>query len=61
MWVYVYKFDKYGRLLKCKVCLVVCGDQQVGLNQGDMYAVTLAARSFRTFMAIAACFDLEMA
>uniref|UniRef100_A0A093V6S6 Copia protein n=1 Tax=Talaromyces marneffei PM1 TaxID=1077442 RepID=A0A093V6S6_TALMA len=61
MWVYVYKFDKHGRLLKCKARLVVRGDQQVGLNQGDTYAATLAARSFRTFMAIAARFDLEMA
>jgi hypothetical protein len=23
MWVYVYKFDKHGRLLKCKARLVV--------------------------------------
>lgn len=27
MWVYVYKFDKHGKLLKCKVRLVVRGDQ----------------------------------
>jgi hypothetical protein len=60
MWVYVYKFDKHGRLEKCKARLVVRGDQQVGLHQGDTYAATLATRSFRTFMAIAARFDLEM-
>ena len=26
MWVYVYKFDKHRRLLKCKARLVVRGD-----------------------------------
>ncbi|EED23215.1 conserved hypothetical protein [Talaromyces stipitatus ATCC 10500] len=60
MWVYVYKFDKHGRLAKCKARIVVRGDQQVGLHQSDTYAATLAARSFRTFMVIAARFDLEM-
>jgi len=59
MWVYVYKFDKHGRLLKCKARLVVRGDQQTKIT-GDTYAATLAARSFRTFMAIAAHFDLEL-
>ena len=26
-WVYVYKFDKYGRFIKYKVRLVIRGDQ----------------------------------
>ena len=60
MWVYVYKFDKHGRLAKCKARLVVRGDQQSKSAIGDTYAATLAARSFRVFMAIAARFDLEM-
>ena len=60
MWVYVYKFDKHGRLLKCKARLVVRGDQQARVGREDTYAATLAARSFRTFMAIAARFDLEL-
>ena len=59
MWVYVYKFDKHGRLLKCKARLVVRGDQQAKVG-GDTYAATLVLRSFRTFIAIAACFDLEL-
>ena len=59
MWIYVYKFDKHGRLLKCKARLVVRGDQQAKAEL-DTYAATLAARSFRTFMAIAARFDLEL-
>ncbi|KAF7173426.1 hypothetical protein CNMCM6106_007498 [Aspergillus hiratsukae] len=60
MWVYVYKFDKHGRLMKCKARLVVRGDQQTKEKAEDTYAATLAARSFRTFMAIAARFDLEL-
>lgn len=55
MWVYVYKFDKHGRLAKCKARLVVRGDQQSKSMIGDTYAATPAARS-----AIAARFDLEM-
>ena len=60
MWVYVYKCDKHGRLQKCKARLVVRGDQQVKKESENTYAATLAARSFRTFMAIAARFDLEL-
>ena len=59
MWVYVYKFDKHGRLQKCKARLVVRGDQQAR-NAQNIYASTLAARSFCTLMAIAAQFDLEL-
>jgi hypothetical protein len=60
MWVYVYKFNKHGRLQKCKARLVVRGDQQTRNELQDTYAATLAGRSFRTFMAIAARFDLEL-
>ena len=58
MWVYTYKCDKHGRLVKCKARLVVCGNQQA---PGDLptRATTLAGTSFRTIMAIAARFDLE--
>ena len=59
MWVSVYKFDKHGRLQKCKARLVVRDDQQAR-NAQNTYASTLAARSFRTLMAIAARFDLEL-
>lgn len=48
MWVYVYKFDKHGRLLKCKARLVVRGDQQRRDVSEDTYAATLAERSHRT-------------
>jgi transposase InsO family protein len=59
MWVYVYKFDKHGRLVKCKARLVIRGDQQAK-SEEETYASTLAGRSFRTLMAIAARFDLEL-
>ncbi|KAL9567430.1 hypothetical protein ACKAV7_008380 [Fusarium commune] len=45
---------------KCKARLVVRGDQQAKSTHEDTYASTLAGRSFRTLMAIAARFDLEL-
>ena len=60
MWVYVYKFDKHGRFQKCKARLVVRGDQQAKSIHEETYAATLAGRSFRTLMATAARFDLEL-
>ena len=60
MWIYTYKFDKHRRFQKCKAQLVVHGDQQRGLRTKDTYAATLAGRSFRVLMAIAAKFDLEL-
>ena len=60
MWVYVYKFDKAGWLVKCKARLVVRGDQQRRENGADTYAATLAGRSFKALLAIATRFDLEL-
>ena len=60
MWRYVYKFDKHGRLEKCKARLVVRGDQQICSGREETYAATLAGRSFRSLIALAARFDLEM-
>lgn len=60
MWVYTYKLDKDHRLVKCKARLVVRGDQQRNITSQDTYAATLASRSFRLMMAIAAHNDLEL-
>lgn len=64
MWVYGYKFNKHGRLQKCKArCkarLIVRGDQQWKLTVGSTYASTLARRSFRGLMVIPARLDLEL-
>ncbi|KAL8310867.1 hypothetical protein RB597_001710 [Gaeumannomyces tritici] len=60
MWVYVYKFNKHGYLDKVKARLVVRGDQQQKGQLEETYASTLAGRSFRTIIAMAAKFDLHM-
>jgi hypothetical protein len=60
MWVYTYKLDKDHRLIKCKARLVVRGDQQRNITSQDTYAATLASRTFRLMMAIAAHNDLEL-
>ena len=44
MWVFAYKFDEDGYLLRYKARLVVRGDLQE--QYGDTYAATLAARLF---------------
>ena len=58
--MYVYKYDKHGRLAKCKARLVVRGDQQRRSTTRETYAATLAGRSFRVLMAIAARLDLKL-
>jgi len=59
MWVFTYKFDTNGFLVKFKARLVVRGDLQPTTGQ-DTYAATLAARVFRCLIAIAAQFDLDI-
>ena len=57
MWVYRYKFDENGWLVKFKARLVARGDlQQTAM---DTFAATLAARLFRFLMALVAAFGLE--
>jgi len=60
MWVYTYKFNKDHQFIKCKARLVVRGDQQRQISSQDTYAATLASRSFRMLMAIAAKHNLEL-
>ncbi|KAI1663278.1 Pol protein [Pyrenophora tritici-repentis] len=57
MWVFTYKFNEDGYLLKYKARLVVQGDLQE--QYGDTYAATLAARLFRALMALACAFNLK--
>jgi len=47
-------------LTKCKARLVVRGDQQRVNQAEENHAATLATRSFRALLAIAAKFDLEL-
>jgi hypothetical protein len=58
MWVFTYKYDQDGYLLKHKARLVARGDLQY--NSEDTYAATLAAQTFRALIGIATAFDLEI-
>jgi hypothetical protein len=58
MWVFTYKFDPDGFLIKHKARLCARGDLQETTD--ETYAATLAAQTFRFMMAIAAYFDLEV-
>lgn len=58
IWVFTYKFNTDGYLIRFKARLCVRGDLQPLTNR-DNYAATLAARPFRAVMAITAAFDLE--
>lgn len=57
-WVFTYKFDTNGYLTKFKARICVRGDLQP-IYRDDTYAATLAAKTFRSLMAITAKFDLE--
>lgn len=59
-WVWTYKFNQDGFLDRAKARIVVRGDLQEKDTLQSTYAATLAAKSFRTAMAIAAYFDLEI-
>ena len=59
LWVFTYKFDTDGYLLKYKARICVRGDLQPQSNMHDTYAATLAAKIFRFFIAIIAYFNLE--
>lgn len=58
MWVFTYKLDSDGCLVKYKARLCVRGNLQE-TDYKDNYAATLAARTFRALMAILAAFYLE--
>jgi hypothetical protein len=59
-WVFTYKSDSASMLTRCRSRLVVRGDLQEDETILSTYAATLASRSFRMAMAIAARFDLEV-
>ena len=57
-WVFTYKFDEAGYLIKYKARLVARGDLQEATGQ-DVYAATLAFKMFRTLMALMAAYGLD--
>jgi Reverse transcriptase (RNA-dependent DNA polymerase) len=58
LWVFKYKFDSNGFLVKFKARICVRGDLQY--TEQDTYAATLAARTFRALISVTAAFDLEI-
>lgn len=59
-WVFRYKFDKDGYLERGKARLCVRGDMQLINTLQSTYAATLAVKSFRIAIVMAACYDLEI-
>jgi hypothetical protein len=59
-WVFTYKTNSSGYVIRCRSRIVVRGDLQEDHTIISTYAATLAARSFRVAMALAAHFDLEI-
>ena len=57
MWVFTYKLDQDGYLIKYKARLVARGDLQYTIE--DTYVATLIAQIFRAIIAIIVAFDLE--
>lgn len=57
-WVFNYKFDSDGYLVKLKVRICVRGDLQK-LSTEEKYSATLAARTARAVLALVAAFDLD--
>ncbi|KAM4058343.1 reverse transcriptase (RNA-dependent DNA polymerase) [Hirsutella rhossiliensis] len=57
-WVFAYKLDPQGYVIRFKARLVVRGDQQPEDDE-DTYAATLRARTFRLMMALCCLEDLE--
>ena len=56
-WVFKYKLDSDGFLVKYKARLCARGD--LHHTEQDTYAATLAAQTLRSVMALVAAFDLE--
>lgn len=56
-WVFKYKFDYEGYLIKHKARMCARGDLQQ--TDQDVYAATLAIRIFRALMAITTAFELD--
>lgn len=59
-WVFTYKIDENQFLERAKARICVRGDLQPRNELENTYAATLAARSFRIAMALAAHRDLEI-
>jgi hypothetical protein len=59
-WVFTYKFDSNGILVKHKARICVRGDLQK-VSADEKYSATLAVRTARAMLALTAAFDLDTA
>ncbi len=57
-WVFTYKTDSNGYLIKYKARIVIRNDLQM-VDPQDVYAVTLISKVFRVLMTLVAAFDLK--
>jgi hypothetical protein len=58
-WVFTYKFDQDGYLLKLKARIYIRGDLET-ISPEDKRAVTLAVRVVRLIFALVAAFNLDL-
>jgi transposase InsO family protein len=58
-WVYKYKFDEYGKLIRFKARLVVCGNRQVLEFWQETYAAVARATTLKLILALIAVLNLE--
>jgi hypothetical protein len=59
-WVFKYKYNLNSYLIKYRLRIVIQGNLQEENSILSTYTATLAARSFRIFIAIIAYFDLKI-
>ncbi|KAJ5314846.1 uncharacterized protein N7443_001730 [Penicillium atrosanguineum] len=59
LWVFAYKFDQDGYLLKLKARICVRGDLET-ISSEEKRAATLAARTARMIFALVVAFDLDL-
>ena len=59
LWVFTYKFDQDGYLVKFKAHICVRGDLET-ISYEEKRAATLAARTVRMIFVLVAAFDLDL-
>ena len=57
MWVFKYKFDENGYLVKFKIRL--CAKEDLQFTTMNTYAAILTVRVFRSLMVIVAAYNLK--
>ncbi|KAH3904529.1 hypothetical protein HBI56_221980 [Parastagonospora nodorum] len=58
-WVYKYKFDDAGKLVRFKARLVICGNRQDNDFWRERYAAVARATTLKTLLAMVAALGLE--